>query len=175
MNNDVMTIEKRNLPLWLVVLLVSTLIVVLSSLGLSAYKKIQLELPSPTQQAELDSLKQKLLQQSDVIDTNWLHTLNPLIKDVEGRLLWSTALQKGMVSFNNLPKINKNQRFHLIVYDLDDPSNKPVSALTIKQDYTGRFEQSFEPEKRINSPLKFELVLEEKGSDSSLPLLLAQP
>lgn len=170
-----MTIEKRNLPLWLVVLLLSTLIVLLSSLGLSAYKKMQLQLPSPTQQAELDSLKQKLLQQPDVIDTNWLHTLNPLIKGVEGRLLWSTTLQKGMVSFNNLPKINNNQQFQLIIYDLNDPSNKPVSALTIQQDYTGRYEHDFVPQRRIKSPLKFELVLEEKGSDSTLPLLLAQP
>ena len=175
MNNEVITVEKRNLPLWLVVLFVSALIVMLSSFGLSAYKKSQIVLPTQSQQAHLDKLKQTLLSQPDIIDTNWLHTLNPLIKNVEGRLLWSTALQKGMVSFNNLPKIKKNQRFHLYVYDLHDPSNQAVSALLIKQNYTGRFEDSFEPETKISAPLKFELVLEEQGSDTSLPLLLAQP
>jgi len=152
----------------------------LSTFGIFAFKQKQGELQqNSVKQGQFEILKQQILQQEDTIDTNWLHTLNPLVKKVRGRLLWSSAKQQGIMEFSDLPKLAKNQQFRLWIYDLNSRSSKPVSAIVAKNSQFKHKSKNllvpFTAGSVIKSPFKFELTLEEKGVEGGQPLLLAQP
>ncbi len=142
--------------------------------GFSSYKKNQENELSKRLQSAFSSQQRILLNQTDIINTNWLHTLNPLVKDVQGRLLWSTNKQFGLTTFKTLPKITKGQSYHLYLYDLGAKDSNAIEVAIITPTTSGPFETSFEPIIKINSPLKFELILKEEGK-SDQPLLFAQP
>ena len=175
MSDETIQSDEGKLPIWIVVLFISTLIIMVSVFGLSAYKKNQVEVPTELEKTALQMQEESLLTQADLINTNWLRTLNPLVKNVQGRLLWSSDKQLGIVSFNNLPKLKSNQYYHLTIYDLDIKENNGVTALRFNQKAFGIFERSFKPATFIKTPFKFELVLEEDGVEFGQPLLLAQP
>lgn len=166
--------QKDKLPLWFIILFASVLIFV--SISLLAFFANQHNRNSQVkaQQKELEAQKSHLLRQQDVIDTNWLRTLNPLVKDVEGRLIWSKSLQQGIMEFENLPKLDQQRHYKLWAYDLVASNNEAIEIAKFRQINDKKFLVSFAPFKKIESPLKFELSLEEKGQKSQ-PLLLAQP
>jgi hypothetical protein len=167
----------RRFPLWVIVLVSALLVILLSSASVIAYKKSQSDPQFTEEQTGLESRKQKILQQADVININWLRTLNPLVKKVQGRLIWSNTLQQGMMEFSNLPKLSAKQRYRLWIYDLVGDISKPITAITFKQttNISHDYLISFNTKTPITSPLKFELTLEEEGKENGLPLLLAQP
>lgn len=173
--------NENKLPLWLIILFFSVLILTSSYFFLNYYQSVhQASIPSEMEQrerTELESLKISILEQADTIDTNWLRTLNPIVKNVQGRLLWSSGLQKGVVEYINLPAIKNNQQYRLWVYDLYANDSKPITAAVFKSvdDSSSIFSHSFFPSVAVKSPLKFELILEEGGVDTPQPLLLAQP
>ena len=173
--------NENKLPLWLIILFSSVLIIALSYLGLSFYQKSQTATPlthiEQLERTELEHLKESILEQNDTIDTNWLRTLNPMVKHVQGRLLWSSTKQQGVVEFINLPRLKNSQQYRLWVYDLEANDSKPITAAVFKSIdiFSGIFSQAFQPKVHVKTPLKFELVLEEGGIDGVLPLLLAQP
>lgn len=175
MNSSVSLIKQHSLPLWFVVLSVAVLVFTISSVSVYFYKKSQTNPVLLVEQSALESRKQLLLLQKDVIDTNWLRTLNPMVKNVQGRLIWSTTMQQGIMEFENLPELGKNQTYKLWVYDLVDTKNEPRLVATFNNVSGKIFLRSFNTEPKISSPFKFELVLQSKGSDSDQPLLLAQP
>jgi hypothetical protein len=182
MNSSTTHAENKNkLPLWLIILFICLLVFTLSYLALSFYQKSKQSTPlsaiEQMERTELENLKESILEQNDTIDTNWLRTLNPLVKNVQGRLLWSSAKQQGVVEFINLPLLKNNQQYRLWVYDLEANESKPITAAVFKSIdvISGIFASSFQPKFMVKTPLKFELVLEEGGSEVVLPLLLAQP
>ncbi len=124
--------------------------------------------------SQLQSRKELLLLQPNVINTNWLRTLNPLMKNVEGSLVWSAALQQGTVEFFNLPIINDNQYYQLWVHDLTEANNQASLVAVFKGSKDEKLFMSFDTIK-IKSPYKFELVLHTEGEAINQPLLLAQP
>ena len=173
MNDQVATSEGKSffrplIILGIVILLLGGL------LGLSSYQKTQVNNVTEQQQTASNKQQAFILSQEDVINTNWLHSLNPLVKNVQGRLLWSSQKQLGFTSFKNLPKVNAKQSYHLYLYDLGSKNNKAIEVAVLKPATSGLFETSFEPMVKINSPLKFELILEEEGVEGQ-PLLFAQP
>jgi len=162
------------IPLWIYVVFFSTLLVALSSFGISQYQQRQVQKRSQIQRTNVQELQQALLKQDDVINTNWLHTLNPLVQDVKGNVLWSSKEQRGIVKIYNLPIIEEKQQYHLWIYDLNAKNSAPISALV----FTPKFENliiPFKAESVVDSPFKFELMLEEEGVEGGLSLLLAQP
>ena len=170
--------KKRKVPLWLVVILPFILVMALSSLGIYAYQQQKEKPQISVLAAQLEVQKQQLLQQNDVINTNWLHTLNPLVKNVRGQLLWSSTKQKGLLEFSNLPSLPDDQKFQLWVYDLESTNNKPISATmgtAIPQERSNTLLIPFTAIKHVQKPFKFELLLKEEGKDDAQPLLLAQP
>ncbi|MEE9445121.1 MAG: anti-sigma factor [Cocleimonas sp.] len=182
MNSSTANTENKNkLPLWLIIFFSSVLIMVLSYLGLSFYQNSQQKTPlshiEQLERTELEHLKESILEQSDTIDTNWLRTLNPMVKHVQGRLLWSSTKQQGVVEFINLPSLKNTQQYRLWVYDLEANDSKPITAAVFKSIdiISGIFSQAFQPKIMVKAPLKFELVLEEGDVEGFLPLLLAQP
>lgn len=167
--------DNSKLPLWLIVAVSALVVFALSTAAVLVYKKSK---PTPefiSEQAQLETRQQWLLYQDDVIDTNLLRTLNPLVEKVKGRLIWSSALQQGIIEFENLPAIAKDQIYRLWIYDLDRQDNKPQSAFELQVVKESDFKLGFRPQSKISNPLKFELVLETQGRNDSQPLLLAQP
>ncbi len=174
MNNQATASEGKSLKPFF---FLGIIVLILAGLwGFSSYQKSQASSISPQQKNAFDKQQTMLLSQEDVINTNWLHTLNPLVKDVQGRLLWSTQKQQGLSTFKSLPKVKANQSYHLYLYDLGSKNNKAIEVAVLKPKTSGLYETSFKPEIEINSPLKFELILkEEGGEDAGQPLLFAQP
>jgi len=170
--------NKDKIPLWFIIVFSTVLLFTLGSFVLYAYQKKNLSNLSLIQESESYIHKLGILQQEDVIDTNWLHTLNPLVKKVQGRLLWSNTKQQGLMEFINLPKLTKNQQFQLWIYDLDSATNKPILAiLNHSENYRMKNKtiMPFSVKSTVKSPFKFELMLQEKGVEVTHPLLLAQP
>ena len=170
--------NKDKIPLWFIIVFSAVLLFTLSSFGLYAYQKKNLRSQNMAQESESYIQKLGILQQKDLIDTNWLHTLNPLVKKVQGRLLWSSNKQQGLMEFINLPKLKKKQQFTLWIYDLDSNSDRPILA-SIKHSESYRQKNKiimpFSASSRVKSPFKFELMLNEAGKEVEQPLLLAQP
>ena len=176
MNNKKTLTDKRKSPFLAFTLFFSAFILAAASAyGFSTYQKKQAERSNQSQLEQIHKQQTLLLKQPDVIDTNWLRTLNPLIEDVQGRLLWSSKQQIGLVLFDDLPSLKDNQKYHLYVYDLEGKNKTPISAAEFKPSSSGQFEKVFKPEVLIHKPLKFELILEEEGVELGTPLLLAQP
>jgi len=173
-SNSVATETPRGkIPLWTFVIFVVVLLIALSSFGISKYQQREHHL-SQIQQSKVAALKQSILQQDDVINVNWFRTLNPLIKEVQGSLLWSSQKQQGIIELLNLPILKESQQYHLWIYDLNEKSSRPVSALIFKPE-TKQLSLAFKADDEISTPLKFELMLEEEGVEDGLSLLLAQP
>jgi len=162
------------IPLWIYVIFFSTLLIAISSFGISQYQQRQTQASNQMQRTKVEELQQSLLTQDDVINTNWLHTLNPLVKNVKGNVLWSSKEQHGIIKLYNLPSLREKQKYHLWIYDLDAKNSGPISALI----FNPKFENliiPFRPEKHVTTPFKFEIMLEEEGVKDNLSLLLAQP
>ena len=178
MNNIVTnaTIETPHgkIPLWTYIVFISILLVVVSSFGISKYQQLQAQKSSQAQHTNVEELQQSLLTQDDVINTNWLHTLNPLVKDVRGSVLWSSKKQRGIIKLYNLPKLDKNQQYHLWMYDLNAKNSAPISALIFQPEFKNLI-IPFTTKSIVTTPFKFEIVLEEEGIEGGLSLLLAQP
>ncbi len=170
------TIETPHgkIPLWVYIVFFSILLAALSSFGISKYQQLQTQKSNQSQRTKVEELQQSLLIQDDVINTNWLHTLNPLVKDVRGSVLWSSTKQHGIIKLYNLPSLKKNQQYHLWMYDLSTKNNAPISALIFKPEFKNLI-IPFTAKRAITTPFKFEIVLEEKGIKGGLSLLLAQP
>ena len=119
-----------------------------------------------------------LLAQPDVININWMRTLDPMAKKIYGDIVWSTLTQQGMLRFANLPKLKAHQTYHLWVHDLANSANDPISITQFSPELTVPTELlvPFKSPRTVTEPYKFTIML-----DSSLeniqpqPLLLAQP
>ena len=166
--------SKGKIPLWILVVFFSTVTIAVSSFAITQYQQQQIQNLSKKQQTKLGSLEQSILEQDDAINTAWFHTLNPLVKDVIGSVLWSSKKQHGIIKLYNLPTLLDTQQLHLWVYDLDGKNNAPISAAIFKPTST-QVLLAFDTDMKVSTPLKFELTLETKGADNAVPLLLAQP
>lgn len=124
---------------------------------------------------ELYRQKQNLLVQADVISINWLHTLNPLVKKVQGNVTWSSSKQAGIASFSGLPKTTDVQSYQLWVYDLESTYNEPISLARFKVARKKTIVINAHPDTIVKQPYKFELVLEDNKNSNIRKLLLAQP
>jgi hypothetical protein len=120
-----------------------------------------------------------LSKEKQTIHLHWLRTLNPIVRNTDGDLIWNTDQQKGLMRFVNLPRLKDEQYYHLWVYDLNKSTEHPVLAGifsgTKKSD---NFYAPIEPEEEISLPFKFLLTIGKKGDkdfSKSESLLLAQP
>ena len=119
-----------------------------------------------------------LLAQPDVININWMRTLDPMAKKIYGDIVWSTLSQKGMMRFANLPKLKSHQTYHLWVHDLAYSADDPVSITTFSPELTVPTELlvPFTSPRKVTEPYKFSIMLDSNLEDTPpQPLLLAQP
>ena len=175
MNTKIKTSKNSTLPLWFLVLLSAALVFLISQVAVSTYKRMQHDSPEiSAERSQLESRKELLLLQPNVVNTSWLRTLNPLMKNVEGSIIWSATLQQGIVEFINLPKIDDNQHYQVWVHDLVETSGQASLVAVFKGSNDEKLMMSFDTV-NIKSPYKFELVLLTEGKADKQPLLLAQP
>ncbi len=129
-------------------------------------------------QVSLNKSRAVILSQPDAMNINWMRTLNPLAKNIQGDIVWSNSMQQGMIRFANLATLPKGQQYHLWIYDLANAANKPVSIVQFSPDSALPTERliPFTSSQAITAPYKFMIMLEYTDGDSAPePLLLAQP
>jgi len=174
LNKNEITNQQGKSPLTLLAIIILLVVFLLFA---SKYYQEWLKNPDQkSQQSDLILEQQFILTQTDVINTNWLRTLNPLVKNVEGRVVWSNVLQKGVMEFVGLPKIKSNQQYRLWIYDLIGEDTKPIFSTEFSTVLSDKYLVPFSSNSSlIKSPFKFELMLKTEGEEISQPLFLAQP
>ncbi|MCK5895714.1 MAG: hypothetical protein KAG20_02850 [Cocleimonas sp.] len=168
------SVAKKKPLLWFFLSLLAALSLFLTSVYL--VKNMRLAVVAQQDQTLLVQQRNILLQESDILQSNWLKTLNPLAKKTQGDLIWSNQQQKGWMRFANLPKLTEKQRYHLWIYDLESSVTEPISSTQFQAD--PRIKKEFLVEilasKIVKKPYKFVLKVESEGQPDQI-LLLAQP
>jgi Na+-transporting NADH:ubiquinone oxidoreductase subunit NqrC len=124
--------SKPPLWFWIIFIVVATLTLISASLYITKYTR--LSIAAKQDQTPLVQQRDKLLNVSDLLQSNWLKTLNPQVKKVQGDLLWSSQQQKGFMRFFNLPLLSSTQHYHLWIYDLEHSLKEPISATRFQAD-----------------------------------------
>ncbi|MEZ5534920.1 MAG: hypothetical protein R3F02_04780 [Thiolinea sp.] len=169
--------EMPGWPKWLGGLLVFLLMLALVWLGLR-WLDIRAEDWVMGKNEPLQTRYQVLSEQEGSVRGSWLRTLNPLMKDVQGGLVWSSIEQAGVMQLLNLPDPQRGYQYHLWIYDARGRSDKPVSG-GILQEGSGKYEQfvAIKPAAPVVEPFKFELMLEpvEGDDEDAQVVLMVQP
>lgn len=150
------------------------IVLVFLALTQTRYTQDPVQILLKNQQAEL-------IANENSIRTSWLKTLNPLVQETEGMLVWNSDKQQGVMSFVNLPKPKEGEYYHLWLYDLKRNQQDPVSGgmfITAGERNT-EYWVAITPQKKIMQPYKFLVLLENNQvaptQDNQQILLLAQP
>ncbi len=142
-------------------------------LGLNYFSRVQAE----TAPGELAELREALLADPASLRGNWLRTLNPLIQDVQGDLVWNAEKQQGVMRFVELPEPKRNTFYQLWLYDARGESSEPISGATFRRGSAkGEWLLPIKTETEVREPYKFELKLEmDEGKQPGQILLMVQP
>ena len=125
----------------------------------------------------LKELRISLLADPSSVSGNWLRTLNPDMKNVQGDLVWNSTQQQGVMRLLDLPKPKAGTFYQLWLYDALGGNQEPVSGGILQQG-SGKTEL-FAPIKTttvVQEPYKFELKLQTNNySANGKILLMVQP
>lgn len=154
-------------------------VILLFATGTTAHlSNTQKDVPSTDNfSADLIAKKIQLLNTENTLNLNWLRTLNPLVKDVRGSLIWNTQKQLGVMELSGLPPLGESQIYRLWIYDLEKSVGNPVLAASFRrlpQQASKRLLGLVVPLTKVSKPYKFELQLEEINNRLPQPLLMAQ-
>nr|CAA6830617.1 MAG: Unknown protein [uncultured Thiotrichaceae bacterium] len=126
----------------------------------------------------LQTRYEELNAQEDTVHGSWLRTLNPLMKDVQGGLIWNSSEQEGVMHLVGLPDPKIGFQYHLWIHDSRGSSGVPVSGGVLSEG-SGKYEQfvMIEPKAHVTEPFKFELMLEPlSGKPEEIQvMLMVQP
>ncbi|MBU0657004.1 MAG: anti-sigma factor [Gammaproteobacteria bacterium] len=168
-----MSRNDRQWQYWLFSALSALLLAVLVWFGLNYFSRVQADVEA----GDLLELRQTLLADPASLRGNWLRTLNPLVQDVQGDLVWSAGKQLGVMRFVDLPEPKRGTFYHLWLYDARGEGNEPVSGAVFRRGSgDGEWFTSFKTNAEVIEPYKFELKLELESEN--LPdqiLLMVQP
>lgn len=138
------------------------------------YRELLIDSSSP---AELQALRETLLAETSSVHGNWLRTLNPLVKDVQGDLVWNSAQQEGVMRLMNLPAPKDGHFYRLWLHDARGDSTAAVSGADLRQG-SGRGEllTPIQTATTVEEPYKFVLTLQTDGNEAAgQTLLMVQP
>lgn len=126
----------------------------------------------------LQTRYQELDAQAGTVRGSWLRTLNPLMKDVQGGLIWNGSEQEGVMHLLGLPDPKRGFQYHLWIHDARGSSGVPVSGGVLREG-SGKYEQfvMIKAAGHVVEPFKFELMMESVDDDSVDPqvVLMVQP
>lgn len=142
-------------------------------LGLNYFSRVQADAVPD----ELAELRDTLLADPASLRGNWLRTLNPLIQDVQGDLVWNAEKQQGVMRFVDLPAPKRNTFYQLWLYDTRGESSEPVSGATFRRgSANSEWLLPIKTATEVQEPYKFELKLEtDDGKQPGQILLMVQP
>lgn len=164
-------------PKWLGGLLIFVLLLVLVWFGLR-WMNIRAEDWVIGENLPLQTRYQELNARDDSVRGSWLRTLNPLVKDVQGGLVWNSAQQEGVMQLLGLPDPGRGSQYHLWIYDSRGSSGVPVSGGVLSEG-SGKYEHfvAIKAAGHVTEPFKFELMLESLDSDDedAQVVLMVQP
>lgn len=162
---------------WLSGLLIFLLILVLVWFGLR-WVDIRAEDWVMDENKPLQTHYQALSVKDGSVRGSWLRTLNPLMKDVQGGLVWNSAEQDGVMHLVGLPDPKRGFQYHLWIHDSRGGSGVPVSGGMLSEG-SGNYEQFvvIKPKTPVAEPFKFELMLEALDDDAveDQVVLMVQP
>ncbi|UOG92356.1 MAG: anti-sigma factor [Candidatus Thiothrix sulfatifontis] len=155
---------------------------IISLLLLGLFAGIVLALPhfrdvhANTSADGMAELREQLLADPTSISGNWLRTLNPIVKDVQGDLVWNSAQQQGVLRIRDLPKPKAGHFYQLWLYDALGNARQGVSGGILTQG-VGREElfTRIVTDVPVQEPYKFEFKLHNNQTDNGQILLMVQP
>jgi len=121
-------------------------------------------------------LREQLLADPTSISGSWLRTLNPIVKDVQGDLVWNSTKQQGILRIRDLPKPKTGQFYQLWLYDALSDTTVGVSGGLLTQ-AVGSEELFMEikTDTPVQEPYKFEFMLQNNQNETGQILLMVQP
>ncbi|MEN9422946.1 MAG: hypothetical protein RL122_329 [Pseudomonadota bacterium] len=159
---------------WLILALLSVLLIVGLGYAIQHLRSVHAE---ATTTDGLGELRTRLLADPSSVSGNWLRTLNPLVKTVQGDVVWNSAQQQGVMRFIDLPKPKAGTFYQLWLYDARGSSSEPVSGGIVTQGAgDNELLALIESPQVVNEPYKFEfkLHLAPQTTDGKV-LLMMQP
>ena len=153
--------------------LIAALLLVALGFGVRHWEPAQ----ASADNGELSVLRERLLSDSSSVRGNWLRTLNPLVQDVQGDLVWNSTQSQGVMRFVDLPAPAAGQFYQLWLYDTRSADGVPVSGAVVRNGAgKGEWFAAIKTEKMVLAPFKFELHLHaDKSAEKSQLLLMVQP
>ena len=121
-------------------------------------------------------LREQLLADPTSISGSWLRTLNPIVKDVQGDLVWNSTQQQGVLRIRDLPNPKAGHFYQLWLYDTHGNTTDGVSGGVLTQGMGS--EEVFMPIKTdtpVQEPYKFEFKLQNDQNENGQILLMVQP
>ena len=159
------TCLKNKLLLTLLLLL----IVIIGLYFATQFRGVQAD-ATPTDGKDLHN---QLLAEPSSVRGSWLRTLNPLVQDVQGGLVWNSPQQQGVMRFIRLPNPKKGTYYQLWLYDTRSQTDTPVSGATFRQGSgKGEWFVPIHVTTPVLEPYKFELPLQSEQSGVPAQLLL---
>ena len=153
---------------WLIISLV-----VVSLSGLSWRFLSQPDPVAAGEFSELRGLRTALLADTTSVHGSWLRTLNPLVQNVQGDVVWNSTQQTGVMRFVDLPNPKRGMVYQLWVYDVKSTTSDPISGATFAQAASaGEWFLAIHPSSPVSEPYKFELKLARDVADKNGQLLL---
>lgn len=125
----------------------------------------------------LSQLREQLLADATSLRGSWSRTLNPLVQEVQGDLVWNATQQQGVMRFVRLPQLADGAFYQLWLYDSRSSDGKPIAGTVLQQSPTlAEWFAPIQHEEKVLEPYKFELVLVTgKPNDEPQLLLMVQP
>ena len=153
--------------------LIAALLLVALGFGVRTWEPVKARVDS----GELPALREHLLADPSSVRGNWLRTLNPLVQDVQGDLVWNSTQSQGVMRFVNLPAPAAGQFYQLWLYDTRSADGVPVSGAVVHTVANkGEWFAAIKTEQAVTTPFKFELHLgADKSAEKSQLLLMVQP
>lgn len=159
---------------WLIALLA---VLTLLMAALYAFQRMS-GVQANTSENPLQALHDTLLSDPSSIGGNWLRTLNPAVKHVQGDLVWNSRQQQGVMRIRYLPNPKANDFYQLWLYDAQGKlEQQPVAGGRLN---SGAEEETLyamiKPAIPVQEPYKFVLKLHSAShADDGQVLLMVQP
>jgi hypothetical protein len=153
--------------------LVAALLLVALGFGMRHWEPAQ----ASANNGDLSVLRERLFSDPSSVRGNWLRTLNPLVQDVQGDLVWNSTQSQGVMRFVDLPAPATGQFYQLWLYDTRSADGVPVSGAVVRNGVgKGEWFAAIKTERAVITPFKFELHLHaDKSAEKSQLLLMVQP
>lgn len=117
--------------------------------------------PTPTPNLAEQRL-QFIVSANDIVQRSWTDFNPQQPRHVKGDVVWSNAVQKGFIRFQNLP-VNNNSKETYQLWIFDENQKNPVSGGVFDANQTGEIIIPIDAGLKINKPTMFAVTAEKPG------------